>query len=311
MSERSVCPRFCVRSGWLMKLPNFFIVGAPKCGTTSLYHYLNQHPAVFMSPVKEPCYFALEMRPERFAPEYRARVAASSLCSTWQEYRALFDGVRAETAVGEASVCYLWSPTAARNIAEAVPGAKIVAVLRNPVERAWSQYLHGWVNGDVRVPFRALAEASFRAKEEEFSPAHPFLEFGNYYEQVRRYFELFPRSQVRIYFYEDGLVSIAADVFGFLNVDGFRVDDSRRHLEAASAETGNAVFRVLKSYGLWNGLRRAVPGRVRPLFRRVAFRRTALPVMTTEDRRFVVEYYREDVARLGALVGRDLGAWNI
>jgi hypothetical protein len=309
--------------------PNFFIVGAPKSGTTSLFHYLDQHPQVFMSAVKEPCYFASEIRPENFSAEYRKIIVSSGgpdlrrgdpkvdkrfsgVAATWQDYLALFDGATGEAAIGEASVCYLWSPTAARNIFARIPNARIIAVLRHPADRAWSQYLQGVANGHVRRSFRAQIDACIASHEEQFSPTHPFLEFGMYCRQIKTYFDLFPRENIRIYFYQDGLAAIVADVFRFLNVNpAFSPDLSRRHLEAATSETGTALFRMLRKYNLWHSLRKLAPASVRPLFRKLAFRRRAVTPMNHEDRRFLCEYYKEDVQRLALLVNRDLTSWYV
>jgi hypothetical protein len=291
--------------------PNFFIVGAPKSGTTSLFHYLNQHPGVFMPAVKEPCYFASEFRPENFFREYR-KIIASSCVADWRDYLALFDGANGATAIGEASVCYLWSPTAARNIFDRIPGARIIAVLRHPAERAWSQYLQGVANGHVRESFREQIEACIASRETLFGPTHPFLEFGMYCEQIKVYLDLFPRENVRIYFYQDGLASIVADIFRFLIADpAFSADLSRKHLEAATSETGSALFRLLRKHGLWQALRNLAPASVRPLFRKLAFRKRAVPSMNREDRRFLCEYYKEDVQRLALLLNRDLTSWLV
>src|SRR5581483_5957338 len=109
-------------------VPNFFVAGAPKAGTTSLCSYLSQHRDVFMSPVKEPNYFAQEMRPENFEPRYRNSIRRrveelhrrlqnepmgelpSGITVDWEDYLRLFRGVAAEKAIGEGSVSYLWSP---------------------------------------------------------------------------------------------------------------------------------------------------------------------------------------------------------
>jgi hypothetical protein len=290
--------------------PNFFIVGSPKSGTTSLYHYLDQHPQVFMSTVKEPCYFASEIRPENFSPEYRKIVASST--GTWQDYLALFDGATDEIAIGEASVCYLWSATAARNIFARIPDARIIAVLRHPAERAWSQYLQGVANGYVRRPFREQIDACIASREEQFGPTRPFLEFGMYCDQIKKYLDLFPRQNVRIYFYEDGLESILTDIFRFLQVDpAFSADLSRRHLEAAASETGTALFRMLRKYDLWQPLRSLAPASLRPLFRKLAFRKRAVISMNPGDRRFLCEHYKEDVRRLALLLNRDLASWLV
>src|ERR1700712_5644177 len=113
-------------------IPNFFLAGAAKAGTTSLYHYLKQHPDIFMSPVKEPCHFAQEMRPENYAPELRVQLqramddlrvrlrnglevsVGAGIVDRREDYLKLFENVREERAIGEASVAYLWSATAAR-----------------------------------------------------------------------------------------------------------------------------------------------------------------------------------------------------
>src|SRR5262249_1979 len=134
------------------RLPNFFIVGAPKAATTSLYYYLDQHPDVFMSPLKEPNFFAAELRPENFCDEVRPRIDRElrsrqeylqsdlrekrfgGLVCTWDEYLKLFHNARDETAIGEASPCYLWSASAAVNIAERIPHARIIINLRDPAE---------------------------------------------------------------------------------------------------------------------------------------------------------------------------------
>ncbi len=150
------------------RLPTFFLVGAPKAGTTSLYHYLDQHPQVYMSAIKEPHVFAAEVREENFDPELRRGIARdtrgvreflsgsmrrkrfSGIVADWEGYLRLFADAGAELALGEASACYLWSPTAAERIAGRIPDAKILVMLRNPAERAFSQYLHGVGNGAIR-----------------------------------------------------------------------------------------------------------------------------------------------------------------
>ena len=136
-------------------LPNFFIVGAPKAGTTSLYHLLDQHPQIYMSPVKEPCYFASEIRPENFSAEHEPRIRReaqelrqissgpmlekrfSGVVSKWDDYLKLFQNATNEKAIGEASVRYLWSQTAAQNIISRVPNAKIIIVLRDPASSSF------------------------------------------------------------------------------------------------------------------------------------------------------------------------------
>src|SRR5689334_12796832 len=126
------------------RLPNFFLAGVPKSGSTSLHRYLQQHPDVYMSPIKEPHYFADEVRLENFGDDFRRRAepmqqvlrdylagpmttgCSAGPVSEWPDYVRLFRHASVEKAVGEASVCYLWSQTAARNIAARIPDAKML-----------------------------------------------------------------------------------------------------------------------------------------------------------------------------------------
>src|SRR3954447_2840371 len=128
----------------MARLPNFFIVGAPKAGTTSLYHYLDQHPQIYMSAIKEPHFFASEVRKDNFDAGLRRGIADQTrglpeflagpmshkrfagIVTDWEDYVRLFANAGKEPALGEASVCYLWSPTAPEHIASRVPNAKIL-----------------------------------------------------------------------------------------------------------------------------------------------------------------------------------------
>src|SRR6266496_4229203 len=121
----------------------------------------------------------------------------------WDDYRRLFQDVRGETAVGEATPAYLWSETAAGNIHARVPHARIIMILRDPAERAFSQYLHQLAEGLTRYSFREQIEKSARGGQRQLSILYPFLEVGLYYEQVKRYLNHFPRHQIRIYWYEE------------------------------------------------------------------------------------------------------------
>ena len=123
-------------------------MGTGKAGTTSLHHYLNQHPQIYMSPVKEPCYFASEIRRDHLSPAMERNIRRQTgrlagrlndgkpvhplgwLAVEWDDYLRLFQGVTDETAIGEASAAYLWSESAARNIHTRIPNAKIIMILR-------------------------------------------------------------------------------------------------------------------------------------------------------------------------------------
>ena len=335
--ERALCQKaqvvtqiHTVAQDVTLSLPSFFIVGAPKTGTTSLHHYLDQHSQIYMSPVKEPCYFASEVRLEHFGREFEPAARKSSqrlheylegpmvggdpggIVSNWEDYLKLFKNVGTEKAIGEASVCYLWSPTAAVNIRSRIPDAKILMILRDPAERAFSQYLQYAANGLVRCSFREQIECSARNTRHEFNPLYPFLEYGQYYEQVKAYLALFPRANVRIYLYEEAWNDPAGflkSIFEYLGVDPeFRADVSRRSLQGRAPRTLTGQY-LLRKAGLTPRLKTLLPKIVRKGIRRSLFKTNDPPRIDASDRKYLSDYYRDDVEKLSSLLDRDLGGW--
>jgi len=313
-----------------ISLPNFFLVGAPKAGTTSLYHYLDQHPQIYMSPVKEPHYFSEEIRFENFTDGFQ-KIAAPRLkefrrylegplttkfsagpVEDWTDYIRLFQGVNGEPAIGEASVCYLWSKTAAHNIARHCPDARILILLRDPSEAAFSNYLRTLTIAYSYVPFRDQMETALRSTSTKIGMLYPFLEFGMYYEQVRRYLSLFPSGRVKVYFYEDYVrhpAKLLQAMFRFLGVDPeFLPNLAIRHMQPRVPRSYFAK-RVLTLTGLWRLGGALIPHSVRPLVRRVAFQPRETLHIDPADRNRLVEFYRDDIRKLADLLDRDLSAW--
>ena len=294
-----------------LKLPTFFVVGAAKAGTTSLHRYLQQHPQIYMSPIKEPSYFASEIRAASLSPAFERRMS-NSLISEWEDYLKLFENMNGQAAIGEATPSYLWSATAPGAIRLRIPDAKIVMILRDPAERAFSHYLHHRAEGLTRWTFREQIEQSLRNENRKFSILYPFLELGLYFQQVKRYLGLFPRENVRIYLYEEAWrrpQCLFRDLFEFLGVDAaFEPDTSRRSLERRAPRLP-AVNALLKNDRMAAALWRSVPEPVRGPLRRVAFRWGRSIRMAPNDRRHLVGYYRADIEKLSALLDRDLSAW--
>jgi hypothetical protein len=312
-----------------MTLPNFFIVGAPKAGTDELYYDLDQHPEVYMSPLKEPCYFSSEIRLHNFQPSLRPQfeiVAASTrqyldegarhkrfggIVSDLNDYQLLFSGVKGQKAIGEASVCYLWSNTAPAAIASSIPHARIIIILMDPAERAFQQYLKSVSDGTVHHSFRKHLEAAMQHSD-ELGVYHPFLEFGNYFKQVSRYMQLFPPHQLSISIYEDTRSDHQgwfSRVLSFLEVENKFIP---RQVEVPSKP------HVPRFVGISHALRirklkriagRAVPSRFKKLVKQLIAGNSRLPELRPEDRAILVDYYRDDVLMLEDLIGRDLSAW--
>lgn len=311
----------------MSRLPNFFIIGAPKAGTTSLYHYLGQHPDIFMSAIKEPHFFAAEIREEHSDPELRRTARENrglrdflagsmrekrlgGIVADWEDYVRLFANAINESALGEASPCYLWSPTAPGRIAERVPNAKILVMLRDPAERAFSQYLHGLGNGAIRWSFREHIQRNLRHGSGLFCVHYPFLELGLYFEQLRRYLERFG-SNVWVGFHEDfqnHALEVFQNICRFLGVaPEFSPDMSHRHLEAQVPRM--AAIGWLKRSGLWESAASVTPAKLRPLIRRRLIRKPGTTRMDPADRHYLVDFYREDIRKVASLLGRELDEW--
>ncbi len=180
-----------------MRTPDFFIVGAPKCGTTALYSYLRQHPDVFMPEVKEP---------HRFAPDLGFNAFQNQA-----DYLSLFAEAVHEKRVGEASVWYLYSQAAPAAIKEFRPDARIIIMLRNPVEMIYSLHSQAVYSGHENIAdFEAALQAEEDRKHGLRVPRHVailqfvlYRETGRYTEHVKRYFDVFGRENVQVLIFED------------------------------------------------------------------------------------------------------------
>ncbi len=292
-------------------MPNFLVIGAAKSGTTSLYHYLKQHPQVYMSPEKEPKFFAFEGRKLDFrGPGYRMVV------TDIEEYRALFAGVSGEEAIGEASAMYLYVPEAADRIRRYVPEARLVAMLRNPVDRAYSAYLHRVREGRERLGFsEALKEEETRIQD-NWRPLWHHKSMGFYHAQLTRYYELFSREQIRVYLYEDlneDPVGMTQSIFRFLEVDDAFVPDTSLRLNVSRIPRSRALQTFInKPNPLKSVLKPSLPkGLRKPLFAAslLDHNLTKPPQMPEDVREELTEAYREDILKLQGLIGRDLSSW--
>jgi hypothetical protein len=254
------------------KLPNLFVAGAPKAATTSLYYYLDQHPQIYMSAIKEPHYFATEVREQNCDRALRQRLAVEArdlhefisgpmrekrfggIVANWEDYLRLFSNATHETALGEASACYLWSPSAPARIAERIPDAKILVMLRDPADRAFSQYLHGLVTGAIHWSFREHIKRNLRDRSRQFSTHYPFLKFGLYYDQLRRYVERFGQN-AWIGFYDEFKerpLAVFKSICRFLEVSAeFSRDMAYKHMQPQVPRT--AAIGWLRRSGVWGG----------------------------------------------------------
>ncbi|MGB3237648.1 MAG: sulfotransferase [Geitlerinemataceae cyanobacterium] len=287
-----------------MKLPNFIIVGAGKGGTTSLYKYLQQHPQIFLPEKKELYFFAFE------GEEHPDGV------TNFEDYQAMFQDAPEDKVIGEVSSVYLFRPKAAERIHHYVPNAKLIASLRNPIDRAFSSYL---MHVGDRHPSILDPQTG---KPIEFAEIVRnrgyFIQIGFYYQQLQRYYDRFDSSQIKIYLYED-LVSdnetLIRDMFGFVGVDEtFDPDTSQRHKVSGIPKnrmlhdlvmTKNPIRSIAASI-----LKPILSDRTRDRIRSKINQKNAdRPTLSPELRQEAIEIYRDDILHLQELLDRDLSAW--
>ena len=303
-----------------MTMPNFLIIGAAKAGTTSLYHYLGQHPEVYVSPVKEPKFFAIKDRKLEFvgpdgellaSPVSESRAGRNRPIFTLEEYQALFDGLTDEKAAGESSPAYLYVPRAARSIREHIPGVRLIAVLRDPAERAYSAFLHRVREGrEPAADFaRALREEEGRMRS-GWGLGYHYRNRGFYYPQLKRYYETFERDQIQVYLHEDlrdDPVGTAQSAYRFLGVDdAFVPDTSTRYNTAGVPRNRLAGTLVTKFNKMAPALRRLPSGVLTRVKGRIF---TKPPPLDPRVREELSGAYREDISKLQGLIGRDLSGW--
>jgi hypothetical protein len=289
-----------------MTLPNFFIVGTVKGGTTSLYFYLRQHPQVFMPDVKEPAYF------RSFKPDVDSLAA----------YKKLFEGAAGEKAIGEASTAYLYAEESPALIKAAVPDAKIIISLRNPAEMAYSlwRYISRIGKRGEHLPFEAALEAEDqRMKDPEFQKRETwpsqfyYFHRGLYHDQVKRYIDTFGRGNVKILIFEEFVkdpLKICREVFEFLGVD----PDFRPNLKKKNA--GNIRHRGLNKLlteptGRQARVMAAIPSSIMGPVRDYLMDWNSKPAkpMDKKLRRELLDRYAPDIKRLEELIQRDLSHW--
>lgn len=292
-----------------MTLPDFLIIGAQKSGTTALYNFLRQHPQVYMPLEKEPHFFTYEGGEPDFAGPGRGWVTP---ITSIESYRKLFAEVSSEKAIGEASPSYIYFEKACERIRHYVPEAKLIAVLRHPAERAYSNFLHSIRTG--REPLgnfeRALEEEETRVRD-NWGPLWHYRRKGFYHEQLKRYFDVFDRDQIRVYLYEDLIadpVGVSQDVFGFLDVDDAFVPDSSGRYNVSGVPRNKALNALLtKSNNIAPVAKRYIP---RTLRRYVESKVLVKPPrLSPETRLLLIEIYRHDILELQDLIGRDLSDW--
>jgi hypothetical protein len=279
-------------------LPDFIVIGAYKAATTSLHHYFDQHPQIFMTVVKEPNFFAFDEN----NPQHRPKERHQFRIRTLERYESLFEDALSGQQKGEVSPVYFSSAFAARRIHDIIPTCRLILSLRNPVDRAYSAYQMAYRTGGTQK------------KVEEVLPSDaPWLRKSLYAQSIQTYLDLFGRSQLTVVFFEDiqgKPREVMRSLFDYVGVDpNFQVDVSYR-FNPGGMPRSTGFFRI-------SMLLRRIPGVLEytPKFLRRAMARARDRTLKKAEpldrsvRAAWIDWLHEDILRTQELIGVDLGHW--
>lgn len=303
-----------------MSLPDFLVIGAPKAGSTAVHDALEQHPDLFLSTPKEPKFFMTDNRPPARNTQRGPGDRHSAREWVWRrdQYERLFANAPKGTLRGESTPFYLWDRDAQRRIATLIPEVKLIAIIRDPVDRAYSNWGHLWCDGlEPEADFAAACRLEPERVRDGYAPFWRYLELGRYGEQLEHLFTLFPRRNVHVLRYRDLIeepIPALDKVFAFLGVETGRVQEIPSSNVSAWApdDGGSIVVRrairagaALGAYAPPDLWRRAS----RPLVSKLRRSDANRPRLAPEHRRQLVEYFRDDIALLESLLGESFQDW--
>jgi Sulfotransferase domain len=285
--------------------PNFFLVGAAKAGTTSIYSYLSQHPDVFFPVIKEPHFFT-QVRP---APEQKFLIEAVTKRTA---YLRLYNHATAHRVIGDASPSYLWHPEVPQRIRAEVPRAKVAIILRDPVERAYSHYLMDYREGAQGKPFYEALLDDMHRPEKGWGVSYLYYELGLYAEQVQRYLEIFTPEQVKILMFDDfrrDARMVLCEIAAFLGLDPnplAHIDTSRKYNSYAAPR--NQYLRRVAGAKLSRILGQAlIPHSLGALiFERFFLKQAPKPSLDSRAKELLCSLYDPELSKLEKLLSRRL-----
>ncbi len=297
-----------------MNVPQFLVVGTARAGTTSLQHYLHQHPQIFLPTVKEPCFFS-------FADgriSYKKGKFAFAI-TDMKKYERLFADARPDQITGEISTPYLFLHSQTINNIKQYhsdpQSLKIIIILRNPVERAYSQYLWKVRDGREKLSFEDALKQEKKRMEENYSFDYFYAHRGLYYEQVKNYLENF--KSVRIIRFEDfrnEFKNTMSELCRFLGVDDSFEFARRNEMNASSFPRFGTLGKMITvesriKFKMLNYIPGDLRMNIKERFNRWnSSSQMPLPIQAS-TRVFLQEYYKDDIKNLQSLTGIDLQPW--
>jgi len=279
--------------------PNFFIVGAPRAGTSSLWEYLKAHDEIFMSTLKEPNFFHNVLLKNKIPYPITDK----------KKYLNLFKDVKNEKAIGEASTTYLHDLDSAQLIHAEVPKAKIIIILRNPIDRSFSHYLFHVKLGIQQMPFDKVIRKDASGINEKFSTPPNIMRVGFYSEFVQRYLDFFYTKNVKTIIFEEFINNPKKTVKELLQFLG--VNSEYKFVEEkynTSEQPKGKLEQLIISNSLIEKLGPSLipsPFRIK-LLRKFLYKKDDNLKMNHENKIFLENFYHQDILKTQKLLGRTL-----
>lgn len=297
----------------MARVPKLIVIGAARSGTTALYKHLSQHPQIFLSSAKEANYFAFEGEPR----DYRGPGAdfVNNSVPTWDAYLQLFADAPSDAVIGDISPLYLYAPRSAERIRVRLPDAKLVAILRNPIEQAFSHYQYARARMiEPLDSFDAALDAEPERLRDHWQPLFQYSDFPRYAEQIRRYLAHFPPEQLKIFLYEDYRSDprqVLRQIFEFAGVDPSFVPMLHQEVNAGGDPRSPLLQAIIMRPNLLGSIAALfLPLPVRRRIRdRISRYNVARAEFSPTARARLSAKLRPEILELQEMLGRDLSDW--
>lgn len=293
-------------------LPNFLVVGASKSGTSSLYHYLKQHPDIFLSEKQKEGRFFSQMVNCFDGPG--DTIVEKTITKDVESYKLLFEGYNREKAIGDISPEYLYFHEQAIPLIKSTLGndVRIIMILRNPVDRAFSAYTHFKRDKRESLSFEEALEKEMERENQHWLWTWKYKHSGFYTKQVKAYLDNF--KQVKVFLYDDLLNSqakVLEEICACIGVDsGFEFDTTYKY-NVSGDPRNQLLYKLETSRGLIQALKKVIPSGIVAKIKKkwTGEKQMVKSEMSPETRLSLIGFFREDILELQKLINRDLTHW--
>ncbi|MTI20831.1 hypothetical protein E1176_07350 [Fulvivirga sp. RKSG066] len=301
-------------------LPDFLIIGAGKSGTTSLDNYLKQHEAIYMSPVKEPNFFAYDKIDIQSLDKDALQHYKESVTDL-ETYKSLFNDSKPNQLLGETSNTYLVIDGTAEVIKDYIPNTKIIAIIRQPTKRLYSRYLH--LARENELPSQDFSEVL--DKSSIWWVRNDLVKEGFYYKNLKRYFDVFPKENIKVLLHEDlkrNSKSVLSEVFEFLGVGDIETIDDSIEYNKSGFIKNKFYDRTFGHNSIFKKAAKAlIPNRLYTKVKSVNWLQKMVNDLQNSNlkrpeldhnlyRKITEEVYLDDIKNLEKLINRDLSSWK-